>query len=161
VSLCLVPMTDEQFRSWSSETIERYAREVLRTRRCSWPDAQALARRAFGARLPEGLSTVNTFLRVMTIETGITVGSVWYSIRSEGARRTAFICDLLVHEDWRRRGFGRQALVLVEAAVRDVGAESVGLNVFETNGPAQAMYRALGYSVVSAFMEKVLSPDSP
>lgn len=161
MALRLVPMTDEQFGSWSSRTIERYAKEMLRTRRCSWSDAQEIARRAFDARLPEGLSSAENFIRAMTLETGAVVGTVWYSLRSEGARRTSFICDLLVHEEWRRRGFARATLLLLEAAVREQGAESVGLNVFGANGPALALYRDLGYSVVSAFMEKVLSPGSP
>jgi ribosomal protein S18 acetylase RimI-like enzyme len=152
-------MTGAQFQIWSAQSIERYAREKMHAMRCSRAEAERIARHAFEARLPDGLSSADNFLRAIVHETDTVVGSLWYCVRHAGGRRSAFICDLIVDEGWRRNGIGYRTMLLLEEAVRELDVESIGLHVFGSNAPARALYARLGYVVVDAFMEKVLSRD--
>ncbi len=55
------------------------------------------------------------------------------------------IHDLVVDEQWRRRGIARQLLHAVEAHARDRGCCKLTLEVLEGNCGAQALYRDLGF----------------
>jgi ribosomal-protein-alanine N-acetyltransferase len=53
---------------------------------------------------------------------------------------------LAVHEDCRRRGYGRLMMEWLHAEARRRGASQVRLRVAGTNGPARALYAQLGYA---------------
>jgi GNAT superfamily N-acetyltransferase len=57
--------------------------------------------------------------------------------------------DLFVAPDARRRGVGRALLHHALARARDRGAARLTLNTNERNEPAQALYRAEGFRMVS------------
>ncbi len=57
------------------------------------------------------------------------------------------ILGLEVDPSARRRGVGTALLQTVHARAREAGCRKVELRVFATNGPAQALYRDLGYVV--------------
>jgi len=154
-------MTESQFRIWSSQSIERYALEKMRVMRCTRAEAERIAQRAFEARMPHGLSSADNFLRAIIYGADTVVGFLWYCIRNAGDRRSAFIVDLIVDDDWRRKGIGYHTMLLLEEAVRELEVESIGLHVFGANTPARALYASLGYEVVDAFMEKGLSRGAP
>jgi ribosomal-protein-alanine N-acetyltransferase len=60
----------------------------------------------------------------------------------------AHLITLDVLPGWRRRGLGRRLLLACERRLRAVGARSVWLETALSNGPAQALYAALGYTRV-------------
>lgn len=67
----------------------------------------------------------------------------WWVVGDE-----AHILNLAVRPDYRRGGVGRALAehVLADAAAR--GAASVSLEVRDGNGPAAALYRALGFAPI-------------
>jgi ribosomal protein S18 acetylase RimI-like enzyme len=69
------------------------------------------------------------------------VGNLWIF----AVDLVAFIYDLEVRADQRRRGYGRELLDAGARAARDLGADVLGLNVFGHNEPARAMYERAGY----------------
>lgn len=64
---------------------------------------------------------------------------------SVGMRRLWLLNDLFVVEDARRLGIARALLQAAHAHAAKTGAAGVMLETQKTNGPAAALYRALGY----------------
>lgn len=63
----------------------------------------------------------------------------------------AYIYAFGVVPEQRRRGVGRAVLAEVIAHLRDEGWRSVALEVESENGPALALYRALGFAPVTTY----------
>jgi ribosomal protein S18 acetylase RimI-like enzyme len=58
----------------------------------------------------------------------------------------AFIYDIEVREEQRRRGYGRELLDAGASAAVELGATTLGLNVFGPNDGARALYERAGYA---------------
>jgi ribosomal protein S18 acetylase RimI-like enzyme len=72
----------------------------------------------------------------------------------------AFIDELYVVPDHRRRGFGRQALATVEQKAREMGVNAIHLEVDRGNDAAIELYRRSGYRDHDRFlMTKWLKHD--
>ena len=70
--------------------------------------------------------------------------------------KDGFILELYVEEDQRGRGYGKQAMLLIEEKARELGLKSIGLHVFGSNQIARNLYEAVGYEIKSVNMSKVL-----
>lgn len=66
-----------------------------------------------------------------------------YSMEYGG--RSAFIDDLFVRPTLRNRGVGRGLVEQARAVCEELGVRAMHLEVARTNGPAQAIYRAVGF----------------
>ena len=66
-----------------------------------------------------------------------------YSMEYGG--RSAFVDDLFVRPALRNRGVGRALVGHARAVCEELGVRAMHLEVARTNGPAQAVYRALGF----------------
>lgn len=59
--------------------------------------------------------------------------------------RCAEVRDVSVVPSHRRRGIARSMMAQMERAARDAGTGRIGLSVSADDGPARALYEALGY----------------
>ena len=66
-----------------------------------------------------------------------------YSMEYGG--RSAFVDDLFVRPALRNRGVGRALVEQARAICEELGVRAMHLEVARTNGPAQAVYRAVGF----------------
>jgi ribosomal protein S18 acetylase RimI-like enzyme len=82
------------------------------------------------------------------------VGTVWFALRDSGVGRSVWIYDIIIHENFRRKGYASRTLDLVEERARDLGAKSVELHVFGHNHGARTLYEKLGYNITSITMAK-------
>jgi diamine N-acetyltransferase len=57
----------------------------------------------------------------------------------------AFIDELYINAEYRRRGFGRLAVDFVEKKAREMGVNAIHLEVDRGNAPAFELYRRTGY----------------
>lgn len=69
----------------------------------------------------------------------------------------AFIYDFLIHEEFHRRGFGKQALLALEAKVKELGIAKIALHVFAHNRAARALYEKTGIEITGIYMTKELT----
>jgi ribosomal protein S18 acetylase RimI-like enzyme len=58
----------------------------------------------------------------------------------------SFIDELYIEPQWRRMGFGRQAMQHVESQARALGVNALHLEVDRGNDPAIELYRRAGYA---------------
>jgi len=73
------------------------------------------------------------------------MGIIWYNKQSEGV---AFICDFLIFENYRKKGYGKQTLLLLDNEAKEKGFNKILLHVFRFNKTAFSLYDSIGYKVV-------------
>jgi ribosomal protein S18 acetylase RimI-like enzyme len=155
--VALVTMPPERFPHFVEAAVTAYAADNVASGR--WPphDAESLARSEFEHLLPNGQGTPdNFFCEIREEARGEAVGFVWFGSLLRGRQRHAYLYQLLVGVEHRRRGYARSALAAFEALAQGMGFTAVALNVFGSNHAAQALYRSAGYTVMNIGMRKEL-----
>jgi ribosomal protein S18 acetylase RimI-like enzyme len=105
----------------------------------------------------ELLSLVEGQLFFRLIEGEQPVGWLWLVVPFRGSDPAmAWVNYVQVDEEYRGRGYGKQAMLLAEEEAAARGVTSVGLNVLVNNTVARGLYDSLGYQVTAQQMKKVL-----
>jgi GNAT superfamily N-acetyltransferase len=86
---------------------------------------------------------------------GSRVGHLWLNTD----RPMAFVYDIVVREDQRRRGYGEAIMNAGALWCREQGHFAIGLNVFAHNPGARALYDRLGYEVTVDY-RTIAVPDA-
>ena len=73
---------------------------------------------------------------------------LWVTPAEAGDDRAAFLYQITVAEQYRRRGFGRAMLRALEDLLARDGFEELRLNMMVANEPARRLYAAAGYELV-------------
>jgi len=150
-------MSPERFPAFLELAIAAYAGDNVAAGRWTEGDALALARAESTGLLADGPATPGHFLyEIVPPEVAQLAGYVWFATMHRGSRTVAHVYQLLVLPAFRRRGYGRAALLEAEALARAAGHAGMSLNVFAPNAPARALYDSLGYGVTSSAMAKAL-----
>jgi len=156
--LQLVPMTESEFTAYLATAVRGYADAHARAGDVAPEEALERAQKDYDELLPEGLRSKDQYLFSLVHETLGAIGIAWFQCRERCGTRSAYLYDIEIREGLRGQGFGRRALELVEARIRELGARSVGLNVFGYNHAARALYEKMGYQITGMGMKKELSP---
>ena len=152
----LVPLTQSEYDSWHAAQLDDYAAEIERS---GVPRelAQEKARTDSEQLLPGGLNSKDQYLySVRDEDTGQKVGVLWFAPSERGERKTIFLYDILIDEEFRGRGYGTQAMTALEDRARELGAVRIGLHVFGHNERARQLYKRLGYVETNINMAKDL-----
>jgi RimJ/RimL family protein N-acetyltransferase len=159
----LVPLSEEEYQAWARQSATDYAEDNVKAG--NWPasEAQQLSEQAVARYLPEGLATKDQYIfgiRDLALEKN--VGVLWISIIRDGPRPSAWLSDIKIYEEFRRKGYGELAMHALEEKVRSLGLFKIDLHVFGHNHPAQALYEKMGYRITNITMSKVMdSRDAP
>lgn len=151
----LVPMTENEFETYMEKTVPEYAAENVRAG--YWPEEGALerSRKIYLNLLPEGIKTENNYLFCIQIEeTKEKIGTLW--MKHEAPRPHGFIFAIVLDEEKRGKGYGKQAMLASEEFAKELDLETIGLHVFAHNPVAMQLYKKLGYEVTSQNMVKRL-----
>jgi ribosomal protein S18 acetylase RimI-like enzyme len=81
---------------------------------------------------------------------GYIVLTIGFSFEFHG--HDAFIDELYIDAAFRRRGFGKQAVMFLEEKAREMGVNAVHLEVDRGNDPAFELYRRIGYQDHDRFL---------
>lgn len=79
---------------------------------------------------------------------GITVGYLWVFVVKKEGKEIAFLMDIFVYPEYRRRGIARNALGLAEKLLAERGCDTIRLHVEGSNSAAKNLYAGLGYVFV-------------
>ena len=133
-----------------------YAAEHSLADHISYVEAEQFVRRQFEDSLPLGFRTLgHHFLRIVDAATAVHVGIVW--LRLDNASRAAYLNNVTVSPEHRRKGYASAALEATAARAHAEGCTVLALNVFAPNTAAQRLYRKFGLEVVSMHMNMLLS----
>jgi RimJ/RimL family protein N-acetyltransferase len=151
----LVPMTAEEFTAYVAWLIPDYAADHVRAGNWSAEEAEALSAAQIREELPQGVQTPDHYLYTLHVEEeSAPVGIIWLAVLRRTAHPRAFIYDILIYENYRRRGYASQALTAIEEKARSLGLDNIGLHVFGDNHGARALYDRQGYTVTDLVMAK-------
>ncbi len=151
----LIPMTQAEYDVFLERTIPEYAEDKVRAG--YWAESEALekSRKEFSDLLPEGIQTKNHYLYTL-YDNDQAVGLIWLCANVDRPTKNGFIFELYVDESQRGKGYGKEAMLLIEEKARDLGLKSIGLHVFGSNKIARNLYEGIGYEVTSVNMSKAL-----
>ncbi|MFN8411957.1 MAG: GNAT family N-acetyltransferase [Anaerolineales bacterium] len=149
----LIPMTQSEFDAFLEHTIPDYAADNVKAG--YWAEEEALerSRKEFDQLLPKGLATENHYLYTLYDEDQA-VGLIWLRANVDRPTKSGFIFELWIDDRFRGKGYGKQAMVLIEEKARELGLKSIGLHVFASNQVARSLYETVGYEVSSMNMTK-------
>jgi len=136
--------------------ISDYSQNLIKSGKCNKENSFDYAKKQINDSIPQGKDTANNFFYVMVNSQNEDVGHIWYAKCSE---IETFICDFLVLEKFREKGYGKQTLLLLENEVKEKKLNKIGLNAFKFNKDAFSLYTCLGYKIIdedsgSMFMVK-------
>ncbi len=154
----LVPMTETEYQAYLESDIQRYAEEHVKAG--NWHPSEALekSRREHQQLLADGLATPNQYLfSLQDGETGSKVGMIWFAVDDKKPQPSAFVYDFVIHDEFRRKGYGIQALRALENKLKELGVHKISLHVFGHNHAARALYDKVGYETTGILMSKELS----
>ncbi len=156
----LVQMPRERFLAYRENLVRDYAEDKVWAGVWSPEEASHRAEADVEGLLTDGTDTEGHYLYLLRDRsTAEDVGVVWLAVRDSGVGRSIWIYDIEVHEPFRRKGHGTQALRAVETRADELGAETVELHVFGHNPGARALYERSGFTPTSIVMSKRLGSD--
>ena len=148
----LRPLREDEYAAWDEAHRAEYERGLVEFAGLARDAARAKVERDIQAALPDGLATAETWIWAVEAD-GRRVGTVFLGIRGGDA----WLYDITIDPDERRKGFGRAAMVALEAELRSLGHATVALNVWGGNAIARDLYTSLGYVEESVHMRRRLS----
>ena len=156
----LIPMPVDRIPDWIEERHRQYLAQRMRAGETE-EVAREKAERSRAENFPGG-RPLDTHL-VFDVVDGLdghdghdgdtVVGHLWLGPLTAGSTDW-WVNDVLIAEEFRRRGLARRALELGEAEVARMGGTTIGLNVFGYNTGAKELYDSLGYTVTATQMRK-------
>ena len=151
--ITLDPMTEDEFAAWLLPAVRGLADDKVASGQWTADEALDMSKTEFTILLPQGAATRGQLLyTVRDTASGAGVGAVWIHLRPKADKREAYVCDIVVDEDQRGKGYGRATMLAVAERARELGADSVGLHVFGHNTVARELYTSLGFVTTNISM---------
>lgn len=148
----LEPLQQEDFERFLEHAIREYAEDHVRNGNWSAEGALERSRKEFEHYLPDGIHSKDQYLWSLVDEEGNKLGVLWVQIKEQ----KAFIFDFIIDEEFRGKGFGKQALLAMDEKLKSMNVKSVGLHVFGDNITAQELYKKVGFKITGIHMKKDL-----
>ena len=148
----LIPMRRTEFDQFVASHEEEYAQERSRNLETTIDEERKVSRKQY--------AEITRYVRPRTVRAdgmevaGKTVGCLVPSY--DRSKRRSYLHYIVVFEEYRRKGYARAALELLEEEAKGLGAQSVSLNVFGDNGTAKLLYEKSGYQYAFHGMHKKL-----
>ncbi|XVV08815.1 GNAT family N-acetyltransferase [Actinoplanes sp. CA-131856] len=147
----LQPMTEDEYKPWRAGVEAHYARSAGSSG-LSAAEAVRAAADTYARLLPGEYATPGHHFWY-AYDGDRRVGFLWIKVD----RDAAFVYNVAVEADLRRRGYGRAIMLAAERWCLEAGLTRIGLHVFAHNTGARALYEQLGFAETGRNMTKVLS----
>ena len=144
----LKPMNDAETRDYIEYSIHEYATNMLEQK--EYPNLQSalIAGRTEITGFYKSLKEGERFQPYHIYDTDLdkNVGLLAFSYLNYPEKRVAFVDYISVFPDFRRRGYAKRAMEIMEEIVLKDGLDTIDLNVMLYKAGAQQLYLGLGYS---------------
>jgi RimJ/RimL family protein N-acetyltransferase len=160
---CLRPISSDEYAAWLETVIPAYAQDKVASGQ--WPADSALerSRKEYSELLPQGPRTAGHHVYTILGGEGEAVGTLWFAAQERAGQRIAYVFDVVIAAEHRRRGYALLAFRALEDEAVRLGLDGIALHVFGHNHAARALYAKLGFADTNVNMFKGLpaSADSP
>ena len=156
--IVLLPISQPDYDNFLRDSIRDFAADMVQSGNWHAEEALERSRKEHEKFLPDGLATKDHFLYTILDEERTKLGILWVQVKMGVHHREAFIFDFVIEEQFRGKGFGKQALIALDGIMKEMGVESISLHVFGFNTNAIGLYKKSGYEVTDLQMRKVYSP---
>jgi len=95
--------------------------------------------------LDEKLQDKQRLYNIYTDDTKI--GFIWFSEKALHDHKIAWLCWITIDEEYRNKGYAKEAILKIENELKQLGIKKVGLNVYKKNEQAFKLYKKLGYEI--------------
>lgn len=150
----LRPITNAEYLAWLETVIPGYAEDKVASGQWAAESALELSRKEYAELLPNGKDTENNHIFTVLGGSDEAVGTLWFVAKERTHRRIAYVYDVFVAPEHRRRGHAFRAFQALEQEVARLGLSGIALHVFGHNHAAQALYVKLGYVATNINMFK-------
>jgi GNAT superfamily N-acetyltransferase len=150
----LEPMTEKRYETYRQEATDFYAQSIEGSG-VTHDDAVREAEESTDKLLPEGVRTPGHHLFV-ALDGDEEIGHIWLNVTDKARGRRAYVYDVGVRAEVRRRGYGRLIMQQAELWCRDNGVTEIGLHVYAHNPGARSLYEQLGFAETGRHMDKKL-----
>ena len=116
-----IEMTDNEYSHFTERCILSYSQDLIKSGLSSKEAALNDAKNAVSELIPQGKQTEDSFIYKVINSENEYVGTIWYKEHETETEVIAFICDFLIFKEFRKRGYGRQTLLLLEDEVKKKG----------------------------------------
>jgi ribosomal protein S18 acetylase RimI-like enzyme len=152
----LIPIEQADYDIFLKQEIVEYANDHVTNGNWKAEEALEKSRKEFEQYLPDGPRSKDQFVfTIFEDGTNRKLGVLWVQVKMDEPGRKAFIFDFIIEEQFRGKGYGKQALAALDEKLIELGSESVGLHVFGHNTNAFELYKKMGYEVTNIQMRKV------
>lgn len=144
----LEEMTLEDYNDYILSAITSYETELVQSGRFDTIQAaHEFALWEYNDTFKKGFYTPDAYLYNITVN-GQKVGILWFlNEDKQGFPGEGFIGDFLINEVFRKKGYGYQALLMVEDLAKVQGLTEMRLGVMNHNTKAKKLYKRCGYIV--------------
>ena len=155
--ICLHPITESEYPSWFSNHTQSYAADKIRAKQWSEKGALEQAKNDTQRFLTAGVNTPNNYLcHIVDQDSGVRVGALWWCLSERFGRRVAFVFDIHIHQEYRRRGYATETLRHLEKRANVDNLDAISLHVFAFNKNAIQLYKKMGFATTSMSLTKEL-----
>lgn len=151
-------MSEVAYESYLPEAINEYAQEKIKAG--TWAEVEAVDRSTaeYAQLLPDGIQTKQHYLFSIVDDTEHTsVGMIWFQLSESTHGRTAFIFDFRIEDTYQGKGYGRQAIQMLEQVARRMNIKKIKLHVFAHNTRAIQLYETTGFVTTDLHMVKTVN----
>jgi GNAT superfamily N-acetyltransferase len=157
-TLHLRPMTHAEFEIYFAQFRVQLFNDSKKTGLVSAELAKKHVDQDLIENIPDGFETKNNYWLTIANEDAKNLGSIWYALKGEGEKQTAYLGDIVVAPDFRRMGVGKQALALFEAEIKSSGIKNnIAVHIIgDFNEAAIKLFKLSGYFTSDIMMEKTI-----
>lgn len=158
----LKKMSHLEFNKFREYSIGEYAKDIMKAKEISSDEANKQAEAEFIEMLPQGIDTKdNAIMAIKDYVTDKTVGVIWYMFEVTDGVSHTFLCEFIIREEERRKGYATAALAGMEDDAKSHGCTESRLYVWKHNPPGLNLYIKSGYTSFrdvedGMYMRKVL-----
>lgn len=149
-------MSDDEFAAYLEIALPEYASEKKKGESLTDEQALKVATDSYNQLLPDGVrSTDQHLFSIIEIKSQKVIGTLWFALKTQ-PREYAWVYDIVLNPEARGQGYGSQTMLLLEAEVKKLGINSIGLHVFGHNQIATSLYEKVGFRTTNRVMVKDL-----
>ena len=138
-------MNNTEYAAWHADAVLAYAADKVASGQWSEVESVELSRKEHETLLPEGLESKGNHLFSVLAPSGEPVGTLWFAESAKFGLPIAYVFNIVVAPEHRRKGHANRAFQALEHEVKAMGLHGVALHVFGSNHAARELYAKLGY----------------